>query len=126
MYNHLQGAREQYFVQLLSWISLMYVCCVFVQCAVICHYLRFVCVWSSCPGEISPGQELQTHIQTDGNDIRLHTVQTHNERRSTESILITAQSTVHEPPEDGHKYGPKHAGATLLKYFKNAFKCFKY
>jgi len=66
---------------------------------------------------ISPGQQLQTHIQTDGNDIRPHTVQTHNERTSTESNLVTAQSTAHEPPEDGRKYGPKHVGVTLLKCF---------
>ena len=32
----------------------------------------------------------------------------------------------HEPPENGRKYGPKHVGATLLKCFQNAFKCFKY
>jgi hypothetical protein len=75
----------------------MYVRCVFVQ--------------------ISPGQQLQTHIQTDGNDIRPHTVQTNYERTSKEFNLVTAQSTAHEPPEDGHKYGPKHVGATLLKCF---------
>jgi len=34
-----------------------------------------------------------------------------------ESNLVTAQSTAHEPPEDGRKYGPKHEGATLLKCF---------
>jgi len=67
--------------------------------------------------QISPGQELQTHIQTDGNDIRPHTVQTHSERTSTESNLVTAKSTAHEPPEDGRKYGPKHVGATSLKCF---------
>jgi len=39
---------------------------------------------------ISPGQQLQTHIQTDGNDIRPHTVQTNNERTSTEFNLVTA------------------------------------
>jgi len=33
-----RGAREQYFVQLLSWIPLMYVRCVFVQYAATCHY----------------------------------------------------------------------------------------
>jgi len=38
---------------------------------------------------MSPGQELQTHIQTDGNDIRPHTVQTRNKRTSTESSLVT-------------------------------------
>jgi len=31
--------------------------------------------------------------------------------------LVTAQSTLHEPPEDGHTYVPKHVGATLLKCF---------
>jgi len=67
--------------------------------------------------EISPGQELQTHIETDGNDIRPHTVQTHKGRTSTESNLVTAQSTAHEPPKDSSKYGPKHVGATLLKCF---------
>jgi len=39
---------------------------------------------------------------------------------------VTAQSTAHEPPEDGRKYGPKHVGATEIKCFKNAIKCFKY
>jgi hypothetical protein len=57
------------------------------------------------------------HIQTDGNDIRPHTVQTHNKRTSTEFNLVAAQSTAHEPPEDGGKYGAKHVGATLLKSF---------
>ena len=38
-------------------------------------------------------------------------------RTSTESNLVTAQSTAHEPPEDGHTYGPKHVGATSLKCF---------
>jgi hypothetical protein len=28
--------------------------------------------------------------------------------------LVTAQSTAHEPPEDGRKYGPKHAGASFF------------
>ena len=77
----------------------MYVHCVFVQYAAVCM---------SFYDQISPRQELQTHIQTDGNDIRPHTVQTHNERTSTESNLVTAQNTAHEPPEDGRKYGPKH------------------
>jgi len=67
--------------------------------------------------QISPGRQLQTLIQTDGSDILPHTVQTHNERTSTESSLVTAQSTAQEPPEDGRKYGPKHVGATLLKCF---------
>jgi hypothetical protein len=44
IYDHLQGTREQYFVQLLNWIPLMYVRCVFVQYAAVSHYRRFVCV----------------------------------------------------------------------------------
>jgi hypothetical protein len=44
IYDHLQGAREQYFVQLLNWIPLMYVRYVFVQYAAVCHCRRFVCV----------------------------------------------------------------------------------
>jgi len=50
---------------------------------------------------------------TDDNDIRPHTVQEHNERTSTEINLVTAQSTAHEPPEDGCIYGPKHVGASF-------------
>ena len=57
-----------------------------------------------------------THTTND-NDIRSHTVQEHNERTSTEFNLVTAQSTDHEPPEDGHIYGPKHVGASFLKCF---------
>jgi len=72
---------------------------------------------SSFYDQISSGQQLQTHIQTDGNDIRPHTAQTHNERTSTESNLVNAQSTAHEPPEDGRKYGLKHVEATALKCF---------
>jgi len=44
IYDHLQGARENYVIQLLSSIPLMYVRCVFVQYAAVCYYRRFVCV----------------------------------------------------------------------------------
>ena len=44
-------------------------------------------------------------------------VQEHNERTSTAFNLVTAQSTAHEPPEDGRKYGPKHVGASLIICF---------
>jgi hypothetical protein len=76
--------------------------------------------------QISPEQELRTHIQTDGKDVWPHTAQTNNKRTSMESNLVTAQSTAHEPPEDGHTYVPKHVGATSLKCFEHAFKCFKH
>ena len=32
---------------------------------------------------------------------------------STEFYLVMAQSTAHEPPEDGRKYGPKHVGVSF-------------
>jgi hypothetical protein len=44
IYDHPQGAREQYFLRLLNRIPLMYVCYVFVQYTAVCHYRRFVCV----------------------------------------------------------------------------------
>jgi len=47
----------------------------------------------------------------------VHTAQTHNKRTSMESNLVTAQSTAHEPREDGRTYGPKNVGATSLKCF---------
>jgi hypothetical protein len=107
MYEHLQGAREQYFV----------------RCGERSHPDRSSIEFYD---HISPGQKLQTHTQTDGNDIQPHTAQKHSERTSTEFNLVTAQSTAHEPPEDGRTYGPKHVGSTSLKCFKNDFKCFKY
>jgi len=57
-----------------------------------------------------------THT-TDDNDIRPHTIQEHNKRTSTEFNLVTAQSTAHEPPEDGRKCGPKYVGASFFKVF---------
>jgi undecaprenyl pyrophosphate synthase len=44
MYGHRQWAREQHFVQLLNWIPLMYIRCVFVQYAAVCHYCLIVYV----------------------------------------------------------------------------------
>jgi hypothetical protein len=44
IYNHLQGAPEQYIGQLLSWIPLMYVRCVFVQYGAVCMSLPSVCM----------------------------------------------------------------------------------
>jgi len=78
----------------------------------LCMYLEHLTEWKL----VSPSQVLQTHTQADGNDIRPHTAQIYNERTSTDLNLVTAWSTVHEPPEDGLKNGPKHAGEN--------FKCF--
>jgi hypothetical protein len=59
IYDHLQGAHEQYFVQLLRWIPLMYVRCVFVQYAAVCHYRRFVCV-SGAPVRVRSGNRIDS------------------------------------------------------------------
>jgi len=61
MYDHLQGAREQYFVQLLNWIPLMYVRCVFVQYAAVYRYGRFVCV-SGAAVRVRSGHRLITFL----------------------------------------------------------------
>jgi hypothetical protein len=57
IYDYFQGARKQYFVQLLNWIPLMYAHCAFVLYAVVCHYCRFVCV-SGVPGRVRYGQRI--------------------------------------------------------------------
>jgi hypothetical protein len=93
----------------------MYVRCVLTVRST--NTITFYARYKTFYDQISLGQQLQTHIQTDGNDIRPHTAQTHNKRTSTESKLVTAQSTAHEPHEDGRTYGPKHVGATSLKCF---------
>ena len=116
--DHLQGARGQYFVKLLSWDLLIYVRYRIVRFAAICHYSPSVCVclvslteWNLVMESLS--KEHQTHIQTDCNDIRPQTAQFYNERISTDLNLVTWQSTVHEPPEDGLKNGPKHVGTNF-------------
>ena len=63
-----------------------------------------------------------TH-KTDDKHIQPHTAQTINESKSAETNLVTAQSTVYEPPEDGRMSGPKHVGVTSLKVF-NSFLVF--
>ena len=82
-------------MQLLSCIPLMYVRCVFVQYAAVCHYRRFVCV-SGAAVRVGSGHRM-------------------------ESNLLTAKSTAHEPPEDGRNYGSKHVGATSIKRFLKRF-----
>jgi hypothetical protein len=44
-------------MQLLSWIALMYVRCVFVQYAAIYHYRRFVCM-SGAPVRVRSGHRV--------------------------------------------------------------------
>ena len=55
--------------------------------------------------KVSLSKEHQTHTQTDCNDIRPQTAQFYNERILTNLNLVTWQSTVHGPPEDGLKNG---------------------
>jgi hypothetical protein len=61
--------------------------------------------------KVSLSEEHRTHSQTDCNDIRPQTAQFCNERILTDLSLVTWQSTVHEPPENGLIMGPKHVGA---------------
>jgi hypothetical protein len=51
-----------------------------------------------------------THKQTEWTDIRPQTAQLYNQRISTDPILVTWQSTVYEPTEEGFKKKPKHVG----------------
>jgi hypothetical protein len=53
------------------------------------------------------------HKQTDCNDIWPQTAQFHNQRISTDLNLVTWQSIVQEPPEDGLKMGPKNVGTSF-------------
>jgi len=73
--------------------------------------LRSLCVCAVCGRMSLPSQIKRFHY------IRPHTAQTHKELTSTQSNLVTAQNTAHEPPENGRTYGPKHVGATSLKCF---------
>jgi len=57
------------------------------------------------------------------NDILPQTAQFYNERISTDPILVTWQSTVNEPPEEGFKKRPKHVGASV-KCFNVNFSAF--
>jgi len=67
--------------------------------------------------KVSLSKEHQTHTrahtQTEWDDIWPQTAQFYNERISTDPILVTWQSTVYEPPEDGFIKRPKHVGASV-------------
>jgi hypothetical protein len=45
--------------------------------------------------------------------LRPQTAQFYNERILTDLKYVTWQSTVHEPPENGLKMGPKHVGVSF-------------
>jgi hypothetical protein len=69
-------------------------------------------------------KEHLTHTQTDCNDIRLQTAQFHNERISTDLNLVTLQSTVHEPIEDGLRNGTETCRGKFLSVFNVNFSAF--
>jgi hypothetical protein len=85
--------------------------------------VRFVAVCRFIPSfhdKVSPRKEHQTHThththtQTEQNDIRPQRAHFYNECISIDPILVTWQSTVYEPPEDGfEKKRPKHVGASV-------------
>jgi hypothetical protein len=54
----------------------------------------------------------------------MQTAQFYNEPISTNLNLVTWESTVHEPPKDGLKMGPKHVGA-FLSVFDVNFSAFE-
>jgi len=62
----------------------------------------------------SLSKKQQTHTQTDCNHIRLQTAQFYNERMSTDLNLVTCESTVHGPPEDGFKNGTETCRGKFL------------
>jgi hypothetical protein len=53
----------------------------------------------------------------------IHCFFIYNERVSTDPILVSWQSRVYEPPEDGFKKRPKHVGASV-KCFNVNFSAF--
>jgi hypothetical protein len=76
-----------------------------VRFAAVCHYIPSLYV-SVVPYWVKPYHGVvETHTQTDCNDIRPQTAHFYNERISTDLNLVTWQITVHEPPEDGLKNG---------------------
>jgi hypothetical protein len=62
---------------------------------------------------LKSNKERQTHTKMEWNDVRPQTAQFYNKRISTDPILVTWQSTVYEPPEEGFKKIPKHVGASV-------------
>ena len=75
--------------------------------------------------KVSLSKEHQTHTQTDCNDIWPQTAQFHSERISTDLNLVTWQSTVHEPPEDGLKNGTETCRVKFLSVFNVNFSAFQ-
>jgi len=61
----------------------------------------------------------------DCNDTGSHTAQFYNKRISTDLNLVTWQSTVHEPPEDGLKNGTETCRGKFLSVFNVKFSAFK-
>ena len=75
--------------------------------------------------KVSLSKEHQTHTQTDCNDMGPQTAQFYNERISTDLNLVTWQSTVHEPPEDGLINGTETCrGKFLISVFNVNFSAF--
>jgi len=64
--------------------------------------------------KVSFSKEHPTHTQVDCNDMRPQTAQFHNERISTDLNLVTWQSTVHQPPDNGLKYGTEICKSKFL------------
>jgi hypothetical protein len=59
IYDHLQGAHEQCFVPLLSWILWMYVRYVLVRYVTLCHYRRLCVYVPGVPVLVKSGHRIQ-------------------------------------------------------------------
>ena len=120
IYGHLQGAHEQCFVQLLSWIRW----CTFVM---LLHGMRpyFITVGCGCvPGflswwnlydQTSPGQELQAHTHTKPTIMTYDHILHKNITNVYQRIQIS-NDTKHcswAPWRWSYIYGPKHVGASF-------------
>ena len=94
--------------------------CVCVWCSLLSETLS----WKTLHDKVSLSKEHQTRKQTDCNDIRPQTAQFYNERISTDLNLVTWQSIVHDPHEDGLKNGTETCRGKFLSFFNVNFSAF--
>jgi hypothetical protein len=74
--------------------------------------------------KVSLSKEHQTHIHKDCNDIGPQNKKFYKERILTDLSLLTWQSTVHGPPENGLKNGNETCRGTFLSVFSVNFSAF--
>jgi len=103
------------------------VCSIFSGIFNVTKVLRFSLLYRACCFK-TPWQgftqEHRTHTQMDCNDIWLQTAQFCNECISEDLNLVTWQSTVHGPPEDGLKNGTETCRGKFSSVFNVNFSTF--